>query len=83
MLISPSLAGQDPLQRSSERARIVTQQLFSALEKKKPAVCRLFVWRDAEGQAATAFLTPASAASASALSVFSQVNSGSSRPKWP
>ncbi len=33
--------------------------------------------------AAAAILIPASAASACALSVFSQVNSGSSRPKWP
>ena len=42
-------------------------------------------WRESSAavQAVARLLSPASDASTAALSVFSQVNSGSSRPKWP
>ncbi len=42
-------------------------------------------WRESSAavQAVARLLSPASDASTAALSVLSQVNSGSSRPKWP
>jgi hypothetical protein len=83
----PSLAagaGPGSLQRSSrERYFSPTRGPVAIAEKTKPGSRPGFALSLRRYTATACFLTPASAASASALSVFSQVNSGSSRPKCP
>ena len=63
------------------------QRIYAILSDKKTGLrrffCRPALTGEGYAQATAAILTPASAASACALSIASQVNSGSSRPKWP
>jgi len=57
------------------------------LSRAAASVWSASVWRQPAGTITMAWgrlaQSPASARRAAALSVFSQVNSGSSRPKWP